>query len=35
MQNKWPNNALHWTAIPLRYIAAGELNRYAAKEYAW
>jgi hypothetical protein len=23
------NKALHWTAIPLRSIAAGELGRYA------
>jgi hypothetical protein len=23
------NNALHQTAIPLRFIAAGELGRYA------
>jgi len=23
-----PNKALHRTAIPLRFIAAGELNRY-------
>jgi hypothetical protein len=25
------NNALHLTAIPLRFIAAGELGRYAGK----
>jgi hypothetical protein len=23
-----PNKALHWTAIPLRSIAAGKLGRY-------
>jgi hypothetical protein len=26
--NILPNKALHRTAIPLRYIAAGELGRY-------
>jgi len=25
---KTANKALHWTAIPLRSIAAGELGRY-------
>jgi hypothetical protein len=25
-----PNKALHWTAIPLRFIAASELGRSAA-----
>jgi hypothetical protein len=24
------NKALHWTAISLRFIAAGELDRYAS-----
>jgi hypothetical protein len=28
-RNKKPNNALHLTAIPLRFIAAGELDRSA------
>jgi len=26
-----PNKALHLTAIPLRFIAAGELGRWAEK----
>ena len=26
-----PNKALHPTAIPLRFIAAGELDRYECK----
>ncbi len=26
------NKALHWTAIPLRSIAAGELGRYVFLE---
>ena len=26
------NKALHWTAIPLRSIAASELSRYVANE---
>jgi len=29
---RWPNKALHRTAIPLRSIAAGELGRYASTE---
>jgi hypothetical protein len=30
MKDSWQkaNKALHWTAIPLRSIAAGELGRY-------
>jgi len=27
-EQRWPNMALHLTAIPLRSIAAGELGRY-------
>lgn len=30
--NKWANKSLHLTAIPLRSIAAGELERYAAQK---
>jgi len=26
-----PNKALHWTVIPLRFIAAGELGRSAVE----
>lgn len=33
LSNQSPNKALHWTAIPLRSIAAGELERYVLFDY--